>query len=201
MIAPPSSGNTTPGFRLAVAGPSPFRASTTTPPSGSRSRHNDFMDFNASNAAAASVTASILVLGVFYAAVVAVPRWLPINWLYILGSAVVGSWTKRRAPVYAAGLVLQLGSAVLLSLVFARLYQALGVRANVVPWGIVAGGIFWLFAGALLAGLDNIHPLMRRGHLRLLGPYARNYGVPAVIALWLCTMGFGALFGRLYQVW
>jgi len=159
------------------------------------------MDYNAANAAAASVTASVLVLAVLYALVAAMPRWLPINWLYILGSAAVGFWTKRRVPVYAAGLVVHLGSGIILSLVFARLYQALGVRANVVPWGLVAGGIFWIFAGALLVALDTAHPLMRRGHLRLLGPYARNYGVLTVIALWLCNMAFGAVFGRLYQVW
>ena len=162
------------------------------------------MDYNATNAAAASVTASILVLGVLYALVAAMPGRLPLNWLYILGSAVVGSWTRRRVPVYAAGLVVHLGAHILLSLVFARLCQALGIRSSVVsvvPWGFVAGGIFWIFAGALLAVLDNVHPLVRRGHLRLLGPYARNYGAPAVAVLWLCNMGFGALFGRLYQVW
>ena len=159
------------------------------------------MDYNATNAAAASVTASILVLGVLYIVVAAAPRWLPINWLYVLGSAVVGYWTKRRAPAYAAGLVVHLGSGIVLSVVFARLYQALGIRTHVVPWGIVAGGIFWIFAGAFLVILDNIHPLIRRGHLRLLGPYARNYGAFTVVTLWLLNMAFGALFGRLYQVW
>ena len=159
------------------------------------------MDYNATNAAAASITASILVLGVLYALVASMPGRVPINWLYILGSAVVGFWTRRRVPVYAAGLVIHLGSGIVLSLVFARLYQALGVHAYVVPWGLVAGGIFWIFAGALLAALDNLHPLMRSGRLRLLGPYARNYGSVVVIALWLCNMAFGAVFGRLYQVW
>lgn len=162
------------------------------------------MDFDATNAAAASVTASVLVLAVFYAFVAAMPGRLPLDWLYVLGSAVVGFWTRRRVPVYAAGLVVQLGAAILLSLVFARLYQALGIRLNVasfVSWGVIAGAIFWLFTGALLAGLDSLHPLIRRGHLRLLGPYARNYGVPTVTALWLANMAFGAVFGRLYQVW
>ncbi|MBM3957307.1 MAG: hypothetical protein FJ313_04575 [Gemmatimonadetes bacterium] len=162
------------------------------------------MDFNATSAAGASVTASVMVLAVFYAFVLAVPRHLPLNWLYVLGSALVGLWTTRRAPTCAAGLALQLALAVLLSFVFARLYQALGIHPGGISfaaWGFVAGGIFWLFAGALLPILDNIHPLIHRGGLRLLGPYARNYGIPTVAALWLANMAFGALLGHLYQAW
>ena len=162
------------------------------------------MDYNATNAAAASVTASILVVAVLYGLVAAMPHRLPLNWLYTLGSALIGFWTTRRAPAYAVGLAFQLATAILLSLVFARLYQALGIRSDavsVISWGLVAGGIFWIFAGALLAAVDSIHPLIRRGHLRLLGPYARNYGVPTVVALWLCNMAFGAVFGGLYRVW
>jgi len=159
------------------------------------------MDFNAADAAGASATASLLVLAAFYAAVAAMPRRLPIDWLYVLGTSVVGYWTRRRGPAYAAGLALQLALAVFLSLVFARLYQALGVTAYAVMWGAIAGAIFWIFAGGLLAVFDDIHPLMRKGDLFLLGPYARNYGVHAVIALWLCNVAFGALFGGLYRIW
>ena len=165
------------------------------------SRRESIMEYNATNAAAASVTASILVLAMLYAAVAVAPRWMPINWLYVLGSAATGYWTKRRAPAYAVGLILYLGAGIVLGVVFARLYQALGIRTLVVPWGIIAGGIFWLIAGALLAGLDIIHPLTRRGDVRLLGPYGRNYGIATVMALWSFNLGFGALFGRLYQVW
>ena len=159
------------------------------------------MDFNATNAAAVSVVTSLLVLATFYMAVAAAPGWLPLNLLYVLGTAIVGFWTKNRASAYATGLVLLLGGSILLGLVLARLHQAFGLQESAPLWGVVAGTIFWIVAGGLMAGLDSIHPLIRKGHVRLTGPYGREYGLPVVIALWLSSAAFGALFSALYQVW
>lgn len=159
------------------------------------------MDFNATNAVSASVVTSLLVLAAYYLAIATAPRWLPLNWLYVLGTAVVGFWTQRRAPAYAAGIVVQICASILVGLVLARLHQAFGLRESAPLWGVIAGTIFWIVAGALLAALDSLHPLVRKGYVRLTGPYGREYGLPVVIALWLCNIAFGALFSALYQVW
>jgi len=159
------------------------------------------MDYDASSAAASSVIASLLTLGALYAAVAAMPGLLPLNWLYVLGSALVGPWSTRRAPAYAVGLAAHLSAGIVLSLVFARLFQALSMRAGLACWGVLFATVLWAVAGWMLGLVDCVHPLTRRGDLRTFGPYGRNYGVAMALALLLGAIAFGAIFGGLYEIW
>ncbi len=100
--------------------------------------------------------------------------------------------------VYALGLMAHLMMGVIFAIVYAALFDLLGVDANWL-WGAVFGAVHGVIAGMAFGMMPAMHPRMGPGEvLAAPGPFGVRYGSMVPIGVLLLHVVFGAVVGGVY---
>jgi membrane-bound metal-dependent hydrolase YbcI (DUF457 family) len=87
----------------------------------------------------------------------------------------------------------------LIALIYALIFDLLGIGDNLWFWGLVGGAVHWIIGGMFLAMVPAMHPEIPEERPAP-GPFAKNFGVPDVPAFLMGHLLYGLVVGILYAI-
>ena len=155
------------------------------------------MDFDPGAAVAAGIVATVVMTVLMYMGKAMLPRQMPMDILYMLGSMV----TPSRAPAYLVGTMMHAVNGIVFALIHTGLYQAFELEEGLVGWGALFGFVHWIAFGMAMGMMSLMHPLVRRGQLADPGWFVLRYPKLNVMGALMVHLVFGLVLGALYEVW
>jgi len=121
---------------------------------------------------------------------------MPMDMPRMLGLMFVGP--DSSGVVYGLGLAVHFMMGVIFAVVYAVLFDALGVDADWL-WGAVFGAVHGVIAGMAFGMMPAMHPRIGPGEvLAAPGPFGVRYGSAVPTGVILLHVVFGAVIGRVY---
>jgi len=155
------------------------------------------MDYSGAAAVGAGVLATVIMTIPMYMGLMMMPRQMPMNILYLLGSMM----TPARGPAYVMGAMMHLGMGIVFALIHTGIYQALDLASNLAAWGILFGFVHWIVVGMGLGMMRVMHPLVKKGELQDPGAFATGYPPMTVMGFLMLHLLFGLLVDVFYEAW
>ena len=155
------------------------------------------MDFEIGAAIAAGAVATVAMTVLMYMGKAMLPRQMPMNILYMLGSMVRSS----TGPAYLIGTMMHAVNGIAFALIHTGLYQAFDLEEGLVGWGLLFGLGHWVVFGMAMGMMRFIHPMVRRGQLADPGLFLLRYPMMNVMGALMAHLVFGLVLGALYEAW
>ncbi len=155
------------------------------------------MAWDGGAAVAAGAVATAVMTAMLYMGFFMMPRQMPMNLLYMLGTMV----TTRTGPAYMMGAMAHAMMGIVFALIYTGVFRAFDVEADFAAWGLLFGLVHWAVVGVGMGMMGAMHPLMRRGEMAAPGPLVMNYPAMTVVGFLMLHLVFGVLVGVLYDAW
>ncbi|MEE9286130.1 MAG: hypothetical protein V3V35_10455 [Dehalococcoidia bacterium] len=155
------------------------------------------MPWDGGAAVAAGAVATLVMTAMLYMGFFMMPRQMPMNLLYMLGTMM----TTRTGPAYMAGAMAHAMMGIVFALAHTGIFRAFDVDSDFAAWGLLFGFVHWLIVGMGMGMIGMMHPLMKRGQMTAPGPFLTNFPMMTVMGFLMLHLVYGVLVGVLYDAW
>ncbi len=129
------------------------------------------------------------------------PRQMPMNILYMLGTMPGGMMSRNKMMAYAAGIMMHGMMGIVLGLAHAGVIRGLDLTSALVAWGVLFGFVHYLIVGMGMGMMGTMHPLMRTGQMPAPGLFVSNLPKMTVVGFLMVHLVYGLVVAALYDVW
>ena len=105
---------------------------------------------------------------------------------------------RRGLALYPAGLLAFLLASIVFALVYAALFEAIGIQRGEREWGLLFGVLHWVVDGTLLGVASRRHPGILRGRVADPGAFALSLPTASAIAFLGAHLVYGVLAVNFY---
>ncbi len=159
------------------------------------------MDYSVGAAIAAGAVATVAMTAMLYMGMALMPRQMPMNILYMLGTMPGTMMSRNKMMAYVAGTMMHGGMGIVLGLAHAGVIKGLDLTSVLVAWGVLFGFVHYLMVGMGMGMIGMMHPLMRAGQMQAPGLYLTNLPNMTVMGFLMVHLVYGLVVGGLYDVW
>ncbi|MEE8421990.1 MAG: hypothetical protein V3S31_04345 [Dehalococcoidia bacterium] len=153
------------------------------------------VDLELGPAIGAGLVGGGVMIVLLYMGIAMMPRQMRMNLLLMLGGMV----GHTGAAAYVAGLMMHAGMAIGFGVIHAALFAGGDIEDSILLWGLLFGAAHAVMAGAALAMVPAMHPLMRDGRMERPGAFALKLGAPTAIGFVMLHLIYGAVVAVLYD--
>ena len=155
------------------------------------------MDYSFGAAIGAGLVATAAMTAVLYMGFFMMPKQVPMNLLYMLGTMM----TPSKVPAYIVGAMIHTMMGIAFALIHTGIYQGLDVDSNLAAWGLLFGFVHWIVVGMAFGMIGMMHPLMRSGQMPAPGAFVKNLPMMTVVGFLMVHLLYGVLVGVFYDLW
>ena len=155
------------------------------------------MDYSFGAAVAAGVVATVVMTAMLYMGMALMPRQMPMNILYMLGSMM----SPNKMMAYVAGTMMHAGMGIVFAIAHAGAFNALDLTSALVAWAVLFGFVHYLIVGMGMGMIGTMHPLMRAGQMTAPGLFVTNLPRMTVMGFLMVHLVYGLVVAALYDVW
>ena len=153
------------------------------------------LDFSIGEAVGAGALATVIMTAVMYMGKYMLPRQMPMDILYLLGSMM----SRQKMPAYVMGSMMHAGAGIGFALIHIALFVAFDFDENLWAWGLLFGAIHWAIMGMMMGMMGAMHPAIRAGHVPNPGPFLKNFPPMNVMGFLMVHLLYGFLVGVFYE--
>ena len=153
------------------------------------------LEFNIGEAVGAGALATLIMTAVMYMGKFMLPRQMPMDILYMLGSMM----SRDKMPAYGAGTMMHMGAGIGFALIHIALYVAFDLNENLWTWGLLFGAVHWTIMGTMFGMMRTMHPAIRAGYVTDPGLFLKNFPLMNVMGFLMVHLLFGLLVGTFYE--
>ena len=136
-----------------------------------------------------------------YMGMALMPRQMPMNILYMLGTMPGAMMSRNKMMAYGVGIMMHGMMGIVLGLAHAGVINGLDLTSALVAWGVLFGFVHWIMVGMGMGMIGTMHPLMRAGQMQAPGLFVINLPKPTVMGFLMVHLVYGLVVGALYDVW
>ncbi len=159
------------------------------------------MDYNFGAAIAAGALATVVMTAMLYMGMAMMPRQMPMNILYMLGTMPGTMTSSNKMMAYVAGTMMHAMMGIAFALVHTAAFKGLDLTSALVAWGVLFGFVHYLIVGMGMGMIGTMHPLMRTGQMPAPGIFASNLPRMTVMGFLMVHLVYGLVVAALYDVW
>ncbi len=159
------------------------------------------MDYSFGAAIAAGVVATVVITAMLYMGMAVMPRQMPMNILYMLGTMPGGPTSRDKMMAYTTGTMMHVMMGIALAIAHVGAFVALDLTSALIAWGVLFGFVHWIMVGMGMGMIGAMHPLMRAGQMTAPGPFVSNLPKPTVVGFLMVHLVYGLVVAALYDVW
>ena len=153
------------------------------------------LDFSVGEAVGAGVLATLIMTIVMYMGKFMMPRQMPMDILYMLGSMM----SREKMPAYAMGSMMHAGAGIAFALVHIASFVAFDIDDNLWAWGLLSGAVHWAITGMMFGMMGSMHPAIRAGHVPNPGLFLKNFPPMNMMGFLMVHLLYGILVGAFYE--
>ncbi len=159
------------------------------------------MDYTFGAAIAAGVVATVVMTAMLYMGMAVMPRQMPMNILYMLGTMPGTMMSRNKMMAYIAGTMMHGMMGIAFALAHTGVIKGLDLTSALVAWGVLFGFVHYLIVGMGMGMMGTMHPLMRTGQMPAPGLYVTKFPRMTVMGFLMVHLVYGLVVGALYDVW
>ncbi len=159
------------------------------------------MDYSFGAAIAAGAVATVVMTAMLYMGMAVMPRQMPMNILYMLGTMPGTMISRNKMMAYVAGTMMHAMMGIALALAHAGVIKGLDLTSALIAWGVLFGFVHYLMVGMGMGMIGTMHPLMRAGQMPAPGLFVSNLPRMTVMGFLVIHLVYGLVVAALYDVW
>lgn len=153
------------------------------------------LDFTVGSAIGAGAIATLIMTAVMYMGKFMLPKQMPMDILYMLGSMM----SKDKMPAYAMGTMMHAGAGIGFALIHIALFVAFDINDDLVLWGILFGAVHWMIMGMMMGMMKVMHPGIKNGTVPDPGFFVTKFPMMNVMGFLMVHLIYGLSLGALYE--
>ncbi len=155
------------------------------------------MDYDFGAAIAAGAVATAVMTAMLYMGMAMMPRQMPMNILYMLGSMM----SRNKMMAYTAGTMMHAMMGIVLAIAHVGAFIALDLTSALIAWGVLFGFVHYLMVGMGMGMIGTMHPMMRAGQMQAPGLFVANLPKMTVVGFLMVHLVYGLVVAGLYDLW
>ena len=153
------------------------------------------LDFTIGSAVGAGILATLIMTAVMYMGKFMLPKQMPMDILYMLGSMI----SKDKPVAYAVGSMMHAGFGIGFALIHIALFVAFDINDDLVLWGILFGAVHWMIMGMMMGMMKVMHPRIQDGSVPDPGFFLMNFPPMNIMGFLMVHLIYGLSLGTLYE--
>ncbi len=153
------------------------------------------LEFSIGEVVGAGAIATLVMTAIMYMAKAMMPRQMPMDILYMLGSTM----TLQKAPAYLMGSMMHAGAGIVYAIIHVALFVAFDFEDNLWAWGLLFGAAHWAIIGVVMGMMGSMHPRMKSGDVPTPGFFVSNFPMPNVMGFLMVHLVYGVLVAATYE--
>jgi len=153
------------------------------------------LEFSIGEVIGAGAIATLVMTAIMYMGKAMMPRQMPMDILYMLGSMM----TLQKTPAYLTGTMLHAGAGIGYAAIHVALFVAFDFEDNLWAWGLLFGAVHWAIMGMVMGMMGSMHPRMKSGDVPAPGFFVMNFPPMNAMGFLMVHLVYGVLVGALYE--
>ena len=153
------------------------------------------LEFSGGSAVGAGILATLVMTAVMYMGKFMMPKQMPMDLLYMLGSMM----TKDRNIAYAMGAMAHAAAGIGYGIIHIALFVAFDIDDNLVLWGILFGAVHWAIVGMMMGMMKIMHPRIQDGTVADPGFFVTKLPPMNTMGFLMVHLLYGLSIGAFYE--